>query len=150
MLGDDLSYLNFWQADLILLDNIIKLPWLQSYAYLSKGLSEHSLDFVIHPFYCLLVSILHYHLMHTIHLLDKALLYLGAQRLRSVLLSLYLYLPGFGLTSDLVIELLLTTVLLLGGIGHRIVHIINDALMILLLDFLICGGRCWLVSDGSR
>ena len=88
--------------------------------------------------------------MHTFHLLYKTLLYLGGQRLRGILLSLYLHLLGFSLTSDLVIELLLTTVLLLGGIGHRIVHIINDALMILLLDFLVCGGRCWLVGYGGR
>ena len=69
MLGDDLTHLYLRQADLILLDNVIELPWLQRYAYLSKRLSEHSLDFVIHPFDCLLVSILHYHLMHAIHLL---------------------------------------------------------------------------------
>jgi len=88
--------------------------------------------------------------MHTIHLLYKALLYLGGQRLRGILLSLYLHLLGFGLAGYLVIELLLSTVLLLRGIGHRIVHIINDALMILLLDFLVCSACCWLVGYGSR
>ena len=69
MLGDDLAHLDFRQAYLILLDNIIKLPMLKIYDYLSKRLSEHPLDFFIHPFNGLLVGIIDYHLMHPIHLL---------------------------------------------------------------------------------
>ena len=38
--------------------------------YLSEGLSEHSPDLFIHTLDGLLVSILNYHLVHTIHLLD--------------------------------------------------------------------------------
>ena len=78
-------------------------------------------------------------------------MYLGAHGLRSVLLSLYLHLLSLGFAGYLVIELLLPAVLLLGRVRHRIVHIINDALMILLLDLLVCGRRrsCWLVGDGG-
>jgi hypothetical protein len=71
MMGDDLTHLDFRQADLILLDNIIKLSNLILYKpYLSKGLSEHSLDFFINTFDGLLVRILNYHLMHTIDLIN--------------------------------------------------------------------------------
>jgi hypothetical protein len=151
MLGDYLAHLDFRQAYLVLLDNVIKLPGLKRYAYLTERLSEHPLDFVIHPFYGLLVSILDYHLVHPVHLLHYALVYLGAHRLRGLLLSLYLHLLGLGLAVYLVVELLLSAVLLLGRVRHRIVHIIDYALMILLLDLLVCGGSCyWVVGDGSR
>ena len=153
MLGDYLAHLDFRQAYLVLLDNVIKLPRLKRYAYLTERLTEHPLDFVINPFDGLLVSILDYHLVHPIHLLHYALVYLRAHGLRGLLLSLYLHFLGLGLAGYLVVELLLPAVLLLGRVRHRVVHIIDDALMILLLHLLVCGGSnscCWLVGNRGR